>query len=192
MPKSATPIQIKEILKAERARVAKRNGGGGGGRIGSRLQGTLKRTGTLARQAGDLYGVTNPPVTILTGRNALNPSGNLATTARSNAKTLRIVNPFTDVEAQSNLVMLDSWGALTGSSVPFGGAPDTNFGTRLRAATRIVGYNARSSLTAGGGFATTWWPLVLGPIAGRVVRGGLNLTSDLVGGVAKALPAMRR
>ena len=192
MAKDATPTQIKAILKEERARVAKRNReGGGGGNIGGQLAKTVRGVGEVAQIAGDVYGATNPPITIGTGRNLLHFSGDLHDTPRSNGKTLILVNPFAGTKGEVDSIMLDAWGTLTGERANFGGAPDT-FAGRARGAIQLVGYNARSSITPGGGIATTWGPLILGPIFGRGVRGVLNGAANVAGQLQRLTPKMLR
>jgi len=175
--------ELVEREKRRLSRARKGGGGSGGGKATRRLSKTIRQVGTQAERLGDLYGVTNPPVTWVTGRNALNAGGELLRD-RTNGRTIGLRNPFNNTVTQRARIMQDNWGVLTGEQQNFLGAPDT-LGARVRGALSGVSYNIRSSFTPGGGIATTWGPAIAGPILGRLLRAGLNGAAGVVNEVGK-------
>ena len=150
----------------------------------------IRNFGVVGAGLVGTYGSTNPAFTILAGRNLLHPTGDLRTTVRTNAATLDFRNPFTgNVQANPN-VMLDVVSNLSGETVLVG-QPE-GFAARGRAALASATYNLRSSITPGGGIATTWGPVVGAAIAAPLIVAGSNMMADLIDTGASLIPRPRR
>jgi len=181
MAKGATPTQIKQILKDERARVKKRNGGGGGNGSGRTLENTLRRSGRTTSRVAGAYAVSNPAITILTGRNLLHPLGGLGD--GSVAGTSHTVGPLATARPMVDTIKL----AFDETYRAGIGYPVAN--TQLQGAVDAVKFNFSSSLGTPEGRATTWGAAIVGGLVSFAAPPVLDGIANVLG---EAKSAMRR
>lgn len=155
----------------------------------------MNATNTLKKSIRDLgkatettirvYAATNVPVTLVSGRNLLHPTGFDEGSASS---AISIRNPYTKSPDQSTAVMLDVYGQVFDDDPPFASSmPDLKFGTRVKAVGPMIVYNARRVLTKEG-FNTSVGASVVGALAARAARPLFNGAANVVGSFAQLAP----